>query len=836
MYGASNVLGPSSWTNYGPYRYSGVHSDNTVSATTAFPIATAYVTAGFLVNYPTSPTDATSVQKFANVAFYEVVNDSTKLLKAGDTMTGALGVTTIEVGHASDTTLSRVSAGRIAVEGVNIPTVSSTDTFTNKTIGSAGAGFAGSTSGTTTLKAAATAGTNTLTLPATTTDTLVGRTTTDTLTNKTISGASNTISNVSADSTVDGTVNKVYTATEKTKLAGIASGATANDSDANLKNRANHTGTQTLSTISDVTATATEVNYTDGVTSAIQTQLDGKASTSALAATSYSQSFPRSLPVAVEQMDSGWTDEYGNGTVGHDTSDYFEGTGSIKVITPTNTLAAGMSKAVSYDLSSRNFKIWIKSSNWANVDLAQIFFETSSGNYYYIDMHQYFQDLTNNEWYDCQLTRGRFASNGSPNWASITKIIVRATSPSGQSSTVWFDGLQILPQAAKPAISIAFDDSRITGYTKGASYMSSKGMVGSVFAIPSLLGTTNYMSQAQIDDLAKKGWDISGHGDTDLTTLTLTQAETDLQSVALWLKDHGYPGSNVYAYPNGSNTNAVRGLVNKYFPVARTINYINQPLGNVSPMRLNALSPISSWTYANIKAYIDWAVANNEWLVLTFHNIADTPTVSTEIATTTFNQVIDYIAGLGVDVLPVSRVLGLDWQTTVPSGTILTQTNSVAGITNKTIGGAGVGFAGSTSGTTTLKAAAAAGTNTLTLPPTTNDTLVGRASTDTITGTKNFSSGTFKHFGSTSGAITVNAPATAGTNTWTWQAATDTVVGRATTDTLTNKTLTSPKITSGNAPATSSSTGTAGQVEFDANYIYVCTATNTWKRSALSTW
>ena len=55
------------------------------------------------------------------------------------------------------------------------------------------------------------------------------------------------------------------------------------------RDRANHTGTQLLSTISDVTATAsevnildgatlttTELNYVDGVTSAIQTQLDSK--------------------------------------------------------------------------------------------------------------------------------------------------------------------------------------------------------------------------------------------------------------------------------------------------------------------------------------------------------------------------------------------------------------------------------------------------------------------------------------------------------------------------------------------------------------------------------
>jgi hypothetical protein len=46
--------------------------------------------------------------------------------------------------------------------------------------------FSGSTSGTTTVQATAVAGTNTLTLPATSNDTLVGKATTDTLTNKTL--------------------------------------------------------------------------------------------------------------------------------------------------------------------------------------------------------------------------------------------------------------------------------------------------------------------------------------------------------------------------------------------------------------------------------------------------------------------------------------------------------------------------------------------------------------------------------------------------------------------------------------------------------------------------
>jgi hypothetical protein len=48
--------------------------------------------------------------------------------------------TTIELGHASDSTISRVSAGVLAIEGVNIPTINvqtNTSTSTSLTITSA---------------------------------------------------------------------------------------------------------------------------------------------------------------------------------------------------------------------------------------------------------------------------------------------------------------------------------------------------------------------------------------------------------------------------------------------------------------------------------------------------------------------------------------------------------------------------------------------------------------------------------------------------------------------------------------------------------------------------
>ena len=38
------------------------------------------------------------------------------------------------------------------------------------------------------------------------------------------------------------------------------------------------------------------------------------------------------------------------------------------------------------------------------------------------------------------------------------------------------------------------------------------------------------------------------------------------------------------------------------------------------------------------------------------------------------------------------------------------------------------------------------------------------------------------------------------------------------------------------APTTASSNGTAGDIRYDADYVYICIATNTWKRAALATW
>lgn len=78
-----------------------------------------------------------------------------------------------------------------------------------------------------------------------------------------------------------------FTTAQETKLAGIASGATANSSDATLLNRANHTGAQAISTVTGLqTALDAKVPYTgatadvdlgDNILSAKSVQIEGTA-------------------------------------------------------------------------------------------------------------------------------------------------------------------------------------------------------------------------------------------------------------------------------------------------------------------------------------------------------------------------------------------------------------------------------------------------------------------------------------------------------------------------------------------------------------------------------
>jgi hypothetical protein len=144
-------------------------------------------------------TFAGSTSGTTTVAASPVASGTVTLPTATDTLVGKATTDTF-----TNKTFDTAGTGNsLSIAGVTVTANTGTGAMVRQTspslttpsIGSGGANFTGSTSGTTTLAASAVAGTTALTLPAAT-DTLVARATTDTLSNKTISGASNTLTNI----------------------------------------------------------------------------------------------------------------------------------------------------------------------------------------------------------------------------------------------------------------------------------------------------------------------------------------------------------------------------------------------------------------------------------------------------------------------------------------------------------------------------------------------------------------------------------------------------------------------------------------------------------------
>jgi len=146
----------------------------------------------------------------------------------------ALGVGSIELGHASDTTIARSGAGVVTIEGVEVTTNSATQTLTNKT----------------------------LTSPKINEDVVMSATATE------LNVLDGITSSTAELNILDGVTS---TAAELNILDGVTSTA----AELNILDGVTSTAAE-LNLLDGVTTSTAELNFVDGVTSAIQTQLDAK--------------------------------------------------------------------------------------------------------------------------------------------------------------------------------------------------------------------------------------------------------------------------------------------------------------------------------------------------------------------------------------------------------------------------------------------------------------------------------------------------------------------------------------------------------------------------------
>lgn len=367
-------------------------------------------------------------------------------------------------------------------------------------------------------------------------------------------------------------------------------------------------------------------------------------------------------------LDSGAHDYYQNsGSVAHDDSVKAQGTASLRVITD----GAANFDGGQYDLvgepldwTNKRFRIWVRSDNWNEVDLATILISTSGffDSFFFCHVNLGISSPQNDEWMELYLDAHNFAEFGTPDWTTVNKVLFRVLDKGNEPVTVWYDSFGVFDRGDAGYISITFDDGWDNVYDNAKPVLDEFGIRTTQFIIPEVLGEGDRMTEDEIDEFHRDGHEISGHGATSLVDLEIANGieyvDEYLRYVKNWLERRGYRGQDLWAYPNGNHTKEIQDTVLKYFSVARALAMCGQPSSAVNPRHVSARTVSgTSDTAAGLIAEIDQAIANQDWLILVFHRIVPSVTFDTEFATGDFRDVIEHIYNSGYNCFPMGEVL-----------------------------------------------------------------------------------------------------------------------------------------------------------------------------------
>lgn len=192
-------------------------------------------------------------------------------------------------------------------------------------------------------------------------------------------------------------------------------------------------------------------------------------------------------------------------------------------------------------------------------------------------------------------------------------------------------------------VTFTFDDGLENSLTQAAPALAQYGLSGTNYITTGCVGTDNvceadpeedYMTWQQIAQLRDiYGWEIGSHtvDHPQLATDGLTDAELDyqLRQSKQSLADHGFNATN-FATPYGDYDNRVLAAIAKYYASHRGFWDVDNNVWSYNDYLLTNMQVQKGVSVAAVKARIDQAIANNHWLVLTFHGIKERPSSDPE--------------------------------------------------------------------------------------------------------------------------------------------------------------------------------------------------------------
>jgi peptidoglycan/xylan/chitin deacetylase (PgdA/CDA1 family) len=236
------------------------------------------------------------------------------------------------------------------------------------------------------------------------------------------------------------------------------------------------------------------------------------------------------------------------------------------------------------------------------------------------------------------------------------------------NASVSFDDCRHSYRARAKAVMV-FDDA-CASIINAKQIMDENGQAGTVFVIPSYVGSVGYLSLSQLQTFYDTGWDIGNHGydHRDLSHLTQEELYYEVNAAHDWLVANGFARSaQLFAYPYGGYNDTVIDVVKESHNLGRTIvagNY--QPhLSNFDhdiQYKLKTFVVINATSVQAVKDRIDAAILQNGLVILSFHQIVNEDACyETQCLICDFKEISDYLKSkqADIDVVTLSELYEL---------------------------------------------------------------------------------------------------------------------------------------------------------------------------------
>lgn len=254
---------------------------------------------------------------------------------------------------------------------------------------------------------------------------------------------------------------------------------------------------------------------------------------------------------------------------------------------------------------------------------------------------------------------------------------------SGVMSVVSLASAQTQSATPKPRVSFTFDDGFKSTVTQAAPTLAEFGYSGTSYVVTDCIGMTTtpntcqadrdtaYMSWDDVASLQNTyGWEIGSHTKTHPYLATSDPSDQPqeitkdqmIQELALSkqaLNARGYAADS-FATPYGDYDQETLEEIAKYYSSQRGFGDVGYNAWPYSDYYLHVQQVQSGVTVAQVQAYVDRAIANNEWLILVFHNIEVNPSnraIDYEYSTQNLRSIASYVKSKNVEVTNVNKAL-----------------------------------------------------------------------------------------------------------------------------------------------------------------------------------